>query len=329
MGCGIRGLQGGRSVMSNTVVTLTLNTAIDRVIVIHKLRLREKNVALRTLALAGGKGVNVARALAALHIPVIATGFIGHREQELYRSALEPLGVNTRFVLISGHTRTNYKFVEQGTAAETEVNEPGPVISLPERQELDNALDELLSSATMLVLSGSLPPGIPHDYYAQCIGRASARHVPCALDSSGQSLRLALQHRPELVKINRAELSEALGKQLPSTADVAHGLRALCATGIGVAAASLGADGAIATDGRETWLATAPPVAAKNPIGAGDVMLAGLMASLLKGDTVQGALRWATALATASVTNYEPGIVDVAVAEDLQQQVDLVLLEAV
>lgn len=314
--------------MFKSMVTLTLNAAIDRIIVIDQLRLNQKNAALRTLVFAGGKGVNVARALAALEVPVIATGFIGHGEHELYGSALQPLGVDTRFVPISGHTRTNYKLVEQGTAAETEVNEPGPVISRSERRQLEHVLEEVLSSAAMLLLCGSLPPGLPQDYYAQCIDRASARQVPCALDSSGQALRLALRRKPQLVKINRSELSEMLGEELADTADVARGLGALCATGIGVAVASLGPDGAIATDGRETWLAKPPSVAAKNPIGAGDVMLAGLAVSLLTDETLQEAVCWATSLATASVTNYEPGTVNVVAARDLQQHVELALLRA-
>ncbi len=312
--------------MGKGIVTLTLNAAIDRIIVVTKLRMYDKNIANRTLVFAGGKGVNVARALAALELPAVAAGFIGQGELELYRNALERLGVITRFVPVAGHTRTNYKLVTEDTGAETEVNERGPVISESELQRLEAVLDELLASAEMLLLSGSLPPGVPPDYYAQLIQRASAHQVPCALDSSGPPLRAGLQAEPYLVKMNRSELEEGLETQFSDAADMARGLKALCAAGIGIAVASLGSDGAIATDGHDTWLAKPPAVSAKNTVGAGDVMLAGLAVSVLRGESLKQALCWATALATASVTNYEPGSVDVAAARGLMADIELAMV---
>jgi 1-phosphofructokinase len=312
--------------MHKRMVTVTLNAAVDRVVVVDRLRRQQPNIARSSFHFPGGKGVNVARALASLGVPAVATGFIGQAELAAYRGALEPLGVATQFVPVAGQTRTNYKLVEEETGQEIEVNERGPTISDSERLALEAAFSELCGSAAMFLLSGSLPPGLPADYYGQWIGRASARNVPCALDSSGTALRAALHEKPYLVKINRFELGQVLERELSDVVDVARGLEMLCAQGIHIAVASVGPGGAVASDGRQTWLARPPAVEVGSAVGAGDVMLAGMAVSVLDGASLEKALCWATALATASVTNYEPGAVDAGLAEQLLLKVELATL---
>jgi 1-phosphofructokinase family hexose kinase len=312
--------------MPGRMVTVTLNAAVDRVIVVKRLRRGQPNIALRSPHFCGGKGVNVARALALVGMPVVATGFIGQSELALFNRALDRLGVQAQFVPIAGQTRTNYKLVEEETGEEIEINERGPAISDSERLALEAALDRLCESAGMFLFSGSLPKGLPHDDYAQLISRVQKRGVRCALDSSAEALRAGLRQNPYLVKINRFELGQVLGTELSAMADVGRGLEMLCTQGIGVAVASVGPDGAVASDGSATWFARPPVVDVRSAVGAGDVMLAGMAVSLLGGDCLDKALRWATALATASVTNYEPGAVDVGLAEQLIPKVELARL---
>jgi len=309
--------------MKGTMLTVTLNAAVDRIIVVGTLRRGQPNIARRSLRYFSGKGVNVARALACLGRPVAATGFIGHTEAALFNEALEALGVLTRFVPVAEPTRTNYKLVEEETGEEIEINERGPTISDAERLMLEEVLDGLSGSAAMLLLSGSLPPGLSERYYGQLIGRASECGVRCALDSSGAALRAGLEEQPCLVKINRFELGQVLGKELPTIDDVARGLDLLCARGVQVAVASVGPGGAVASDGCTAWLAKPPAVEVRSAVGAGDVMLAGMAVSVLDQAPLGEALRWATALATASVTDYEPGTVDVKLAEQLLPEVEL------
>ena len=305
------------------MVTMALNAAVDRIIVVKGLRRGQPNIASRSLRFFSGKGVNVARALAKLGRSVVATGFIGQSELAMFSRDLEALGVRTQFVPTADETRTNYKLVEEETGEEIEVNERGPSISTSERLALEAVVADLCPSARMFLFSGSLPQGLPEEYYAQLIAQASAQGVCCALDSSGGALRAALREKPYLVKINRFELSQVLGTDVSDAGDVGWGLEMLCAQGVRIAVASVGAGGALASDGTATWIAKPPALAVKSAVGAGDVMLAGMAVSVLNGESLDKALRWATALATASVTEYQPGSVDVALAEQMLAKVEL------
>jgi fructose-1-phosphate kinase PfkB-like protein len=169
---------------------------------------------------------------------------------------------------------------------------------------------------------------VPLDAYAQLMQQATLHGVPCALDTSGPALELAVASSPYLLKLNRAETEQLVGRRLLSPHEVAQALKPVVAGGVQFAVCTLGPHGAVASDGKEAWLALVPSMQVLSPIGAGDVMLAGLLDALLRGALLPDALSWASALAAASVLEYEPGSVHLPMAERLLSEITISQMES-
>lgn len=257
------------------ILTVTLNAALDVTYQADALAVHGTTRVHDVEQRAGGKGVNVARTLHALGHDVVLTGFAGAD----VRSELRTAGLHEEFVETAGRRTIA---VVDGTDA-TVLCEPGPVISAEQWAALLGRFRSLAVDASAAVLSGSLPPGVPTDAYAQ-LGAVAA---PVLLDTSGPALLAGLAARPALVKPNQAELAEAGSAE------------SLLAAGAGAVVVSGGADGLTAVTADGTWRARPPEVVAGNPTGAGDAVVAALAASL--GAEWPERLRDAVALSAATV----------------------------
>jgi len=250
----------------------------------------------------GGKGLNVARTLHALGVDVLVLGLAGGATGAGVRTALAGLSVPAHWTRISGETRRTFTVVDRETGGAALFNEPGPRVGDGEFAELVVRYREVLDGCAAVVLSGSLPPGVPEDSYAGLISLAAAAGVPVVLDAHGAALRSGAAARPAIVKPNVAELAAIAGRPLgeaggPAMAAAARELRA---AGAGAVVVSLGPAGLHAVTAEGSWWARPPGPVAGNPTGAGDAVAAALAHGLVLGRPWDERLRHAVAAGTAS-----------------------------
>lgn len=277
------------------IVTLTLNPSLDRTIEIVSLDRGQVLRASHTRVDPGGKGVNVSRALLANGFSSLAVLPCGGDEGMHLVRLLENEGVRVRIVPIGSHTRSNVSLVEpDGTV--TKVNEPGPVLSPAEIGDVMTVLLAEATAAQWVVASGSLPPGLTGQAFANLCKRLSRAGVRLAVDTSGDGLREAAKAGVCLVKPNREELAEVVGAPLPTIGDVVAAAQQLRAWGAGAVLASLGAEGAVLVDENGVIHGAAPVIRPRSSVGAGDALLAGFLAAGAKGaDALKLALAWGAA----------------------------------
>ena len=295
-----------------TVLCVALNPAIDLTIEVSDLRVGEVNRAQRAQQDAGGKGINVASCLADYAVPVAVTGQLGRKNPALFEALFEAKDIENRCLYIDGYTRVNTKVVDPDKGETTDINLPGPSQTDAEIAAQITALKDVMTalaaSLRWVVLSGSLPPGWPADTYAILIRHAHALGGKVLLDTSGTALSEALKAAPEIVKPNRDELAEHLGEQFGSIAEVIDAARTLIAThpGMQAVAVSMGGEGAVFVSPEQAVVAQPLPVEPISSVGAGDAMVAGIIAAQLDGLSLEGCARLATAFAAGKLTRLGP-----------------------
>ncbi|MFJ4189216.1 1-phosphofructokinase family hexose kinase [Kitasatospora sp. NPDC089509] len=278
------------------IFTVTLNAAIDTTYRLDRVVPHGSNRVAAVAERAGGKGVNVARVLAALGHDTVATGFAGGATGRQLRADLAEAGLREEFVPIGGTTRRTVTVVEQAAGDATVYLEPGPVVSADEWSHFTDRYRRLLRTAEAVVLSGSLPAGVPEDAYGILITLATEAGVPAVLDAQGPALLAGLAAGPALVKPNAAELVATAGPVTPLT-----GARKLRAAGARAVAVSLGPGGLLLSSPEGDWRARPPQDVRGNPTGAGDSAVAALTAGLVAGTPWPERLAQAVALSAATV----------------------------
>lgn len=279
------------------IVTVTPNPSVDRTLQVEHVQRGAVIRASATRVDAGGKGVNVTRALVANGYSSLAVLPLGGGDGDMLSRLLVDGGVPHRPVPTSAATRSNITLSEpDGTV--TKVNAPGSPLADAELRALVDAAVAGLKGAAWLVLCGSLPLGAPADLYAVLTARAHQEGVLVAVDSSGAPLAVSIAACPDLVKPNLAELAELVQRPLESIDDAVVAAEEVRAGGVGAVVVSLGARGALLVDGGAPLLAVPPRVAARSDVGAGDTLLAGFLAA---GGAGPEALRTGVAWAAAAV----------------------------
>ncbi|WP_114395537.1 1-phosphofructokinase [Oleisolibacter albus] len=297
--------------MTRAVVTLTLNPAIDQTISLERLTHGSVNRALGVQQNAGGKGVNVASCLADWGVPVVATGVLGADNAGPFEALFAAKGIGDRFLRQGGSTRTNIKLVDaDGTT--TDINLPGLTLDDATLDTLRRQMAALTAPDSLVVLAGSLPAGVADGIYAELVAALAAAGARVVLDASGQPLATALAAPtlPTCVKPNRHELEAWIGRPLTGRADLLDAAARLRARGIGLVVVSLGAGGALFLTGAGAVHAGLPPTQAPSTVGAGDAMVAGLVAGLGAGLSLPDTARLATAFAAGKLGRIGPHLPD-------------------
>ncbi|MDQ4045438.1 MAG: 1-phosphofructokinase [Chloroflexota bacterium] len=293
-------------------VTVTLNASVDTTYVLEQLCQGDVNRVQRKLAVAGGKGNNVARVLATLGHTVIATGYVGGLAGQYIEHGLQAAGIETAFVPISGESRTSLAIIEQTSGSVTEIREQGSDVSQEDGERFLKVLERLSANVDAVVLSGSLPPGLPDDFYARAIQRLHASSAEVVLDTSGVALRHGLHQRPSLIKPNASEMSALMGRQASDEEQAAYAQRligsALAAEG--AVLLSLGERGAVLVTRAAKIFASAPRVDVRSPVGSGDAMIAGYLDARAAGMDIEATLRNAVAAGSAAAMHLTPGTVE-------------------
>ncbi|HET6878473.1 MAG TPA: 1-phosphofructokinase family hexose kinase [Jatrophihabitans sp.] len=314
-------MTAARQAADARVLCVTLNTALDITYTTDSVVLGDVNRVGPTHAHAGGKGVNVARLLAAWGRAATVCGFCGGMVGAEIAASLDEVDIPHRMVPCAGDSRRTITVVHDGSS--TGFYEPGPTIMPAEWDGLLAAYEEQLSSAALVVLSGSLPPGVPGDAYRELTAAARARGLPVIVDAHGKPLLHALDAGPSVVTPNETELAEAAELDRPLDLETAaEAARGLVARGAERAVATLGPRGLIGASGDGVWLAV-PPAVDGNPTGAGDAVVAVLADSELAGRDWPETLHRAAATAAAAVRMPAAGVVDPEDVAELFEQVEV------
>lgn len=277
------------------ILTLTLNPSLDRTIEIPELIRGAMVRAGATRLDPGGKGVNVARALAAHKLPTCAVVPRGGPEGRQLTELLEEEGIDVCAVPVTGHTRSNVSLVEPDGEV-TKINEPGGELAVDDMERIVKAVLDTVAAADWVVASGSLPPGVPETFYRDLGNRLTERGVSLAVDTSGPALAASLAAQPSLVKPNREELAEFAGFPIGTVGDVVRAATEMREAGAEAVLASLGADGAVLVEEQGVRYGESPVDRGRSAVGAGDAMLAGYLAGgVTGGDALIEALSWGAA----------------------------------
>ncbi|MET0324784.1 MAG: 1-phosphofructokinase [Ilumatobacteraceae bacterium] len=292
----------------SSVVTITANPALDHTVWVPGFRAGEVNRVERDQLTPGGKGVNVAAVLAALGVPAVVGGFLGADNGEAFEWFFAERGIGDRFVRVPGRTRTGIKLIDEVTSATTDVNFAGLAVDGPATDEVLARLVIDAAAARWVALCGSLPPGAPPDLYRRLAEVARAAGASVALDTSGPALAAGLTGSPTLVKPNRAELEELVGRSLPDDEALLAPADELRAGGVGTVIVSLGEHGALFVAEEGAVLARPPQTAVVSTVGAGDSMVAGTIVADCRGLPLAEAARLATACSVVAISQVGPDL---------------------
>ena len=284
------------------IVTVTLNPALDRTITVPQFKPGAVNRSTSSRLDSGGKGINVSKALAEMGCDSIATGFIAGSNGRSIKERLTGQGINSNFVEVAGETRVNIKIVsEDGT--HTDINEPGFDVTETDVQRLIDRVKTYCRHGNIIVISGSAPGNFSIDDYIRLCSAVTAHEgVRLIADADGAYLRAALSARPDFIKPNVKELSNTLGYEIETLDEICAGARQLIELGAKNVAVSMGSEGAVFVSPTQALYVRTPKVEVLGPVGAGDVMVAGIAQSMENGNDFASLARYAVAAGAASVT---------------------------
>lgn len=306
-----------------SILTITLNPALDLTVRVPQLETGEVNRSQALLCHAAGKGLNVAQVLADLGHSLTVSGFLGEDNQQAFEALFARRGFADAFIRVPGETRSNIKLAEDDGRV-TDINGPGPQVSDLAQQALLDKLDQIAASHDAVVVAGSLPLGVTAQWLRELVLRLKALGLKVILDTSGDALKEGLSAGPWLVKPNAEELSAALGCTISSVDSQVAAATQLQTYGISHVVISHGADGVNwFSRGIQTLQAVPPKVRVASTVGAGDSLLAGMMHGLLSGHSPEQTLRTATAIAAMAVTQIGFGISDTLQLATLESGVNV------
>jgi len=304
------------------VVTVTINPAIDQTIIIPNFTAGAVNRVQSSQMDAGGKGINVASFLADFGQPVTVTGFLGADNDDIFRRLFERKGIEDRCVRIAGQTRIGVKVSDEVFHQTTDINFPGETPSSADIKRLFEILAELTATHEWFVLSGSIPRGVSTSIYQEMVRTLAGKKV--VLDTSGEGFRQAIPAGPWLIKPNVDELSEYAGKPLDSPKAILEQARAIMSRyNIHSVVISMGKEGAIFVEGNETFWAVPPAVEVKSTVGAGDAMVAGIVAGKIRGLALAKCARLATAFSVTAISHIGSGLPSIEAVQSAKEQVTI------
>lgn len=302
------------------LLCVAVNAAIDKSYVVSGFQAGGTYRLETTVAVAGGKALNVAKTARLLGVAeVTCTGLVGGRTGDWIRKDLAGRGIREAFLEVPGESREDILVVDPAAGQETRLLEPGLSVDPAAVEALIARVEELAGDSDLVVLAGSLPRGVPADVYARMVQAIRRRGVRTFLDADGEALRCAVAEGPDLVKLNQAEFEEMVGHRVAAPEElVASGRGALRR---GALVVTLGSRGAVWIGPEGALLAEAPPVTPLMTVGSGDAFLGGYAAAVLRGDDPPQALALGVAAGTANTLCLGPGLVDLGSVEALREQI--------
>ena len=305
------------------IITVTMNPAIDKTIELNTFIHGDLNRIQKVILDAGGKGINVSKTIRALGGESLATGFLGGRNGDYIQDVLRKFSIKTDFVKIEEETRVNTKIAET-TGLVTELNEKGPVIDLQAMSELLMKLMNCLKTDSLLVLSGSVPLGVPKSIYRLLTELAHEMGAKVFVDADGDLFAEALSAKPDIVKPNQSELEKYFGYAMDSDEKIVEAGKKLLEKGVKIVIISLGAEGAYFIDKEHTLYSPALSVQVNSTVGAGDAMVAAFSYGVDQGLSFEETAKLAMATSVGAVTTVGTKPPTIEVVKGLLDQVTVV-----
>ena len=281
--------------------TGTINPSIDQHLLIDRL---VKDDAIRALEIRrdpGGKGINVSRVIKELGGETVAFGVAGGCAGYMLRSFMVDHGIPFESIEVTEETRINVILTDHADRTQTRISAPGPRMALADVEGFIQKIVTYQPLPPWWVLGGSLPPGVPEDFYARLIILLQAQGAKCLLDADEEALKIGLQAKPYLIKPNEHEFVRLVGRSLPDEEAMINAAQQLVQGGIQVVAITLGRKGALIVSQDTARYVTSPDIEVKSKVGAGDSFLAGFVFALSQGQSLESAVRLGTAAGTAAV----------------------------
>ncbi len=282
------------------VVTVTLNPVLDRALWIRGFRIGKTVQVEKSSTVAGGKGVNVSRALLVFGIKSTATGIMAREESTSYTGLLESDGIDHDFHRVDGRLRTNITVLSDSNDEETHIRDRGPRIDPHELERFEKKLSHLVDGHTFVVFAGSIPDGLPDASYRRLIHSVQKEGNRSALDTSAQPLKEGLEATPVLIKPNEEETRDALGFFPSTEKDIRDAVRAFFEMGISRCMISCGKRGLYFCTPQECIRARVTVENPVNSVGSGDAALAGGLIGILCGLDAETSARLACAMGAAN-----------------------------
>ena len=305
------------------IATITLNPAIDQTVSVDDFQVGKVNRSQWMRFDAGGKGVNVASFLSDYGMDVAVTGFLGEENADVFERHFKRKDIDDRFIRVPGETRINIKIMDEASQVTTDLNTPGQVPGEYAISRFYEQVETMMETCECFVLSGNLQAGLPSTFYADLIKLLKSKNRHTVLDTSGDALEASLKAGPELIKPNIHELSALVDKPLVEIKDVHRSAVSLINAETKLVVVSMGASGALFVDKDQAFVARPPSIPVKSTVGAGDAMVAGLVAGINKKLALQDCARLATAFSLSAVTRLGRDLPKPEVIEAFKKQVEI------
>lgn len=298
------------------ILVINMNSSVDKRYEITDI---EKGQVIRARSVEntpGGKGIHVANIATILNEDCIVTGLLGGKTGEFIQERLNDYGIKQDFVKINGETRECIAFITDDLL-QTEILEPGPIVSQDEQYKFLDKYIDLLQESTVVVASGSVPRNFPSNIYRKLIEMANSQGKKFLLDTSGELLREGIKGKPYFIKPNKDEIEFLTGRKLNNIEDVIREIRLFHDKGIRFVVISLGEKGSVAGYDGRIYKVTIPKVNAVNPVGSGDSYVGGIAVGIKRGYEIEELLKFASACGTANAIEKETGFVKESVVNEL------------
>jgi len=305
------------------ILTVTLNVAVDKRYVVEKLEpgtvMRVKEVSNT----AGGKGLNVSKVAALCGEDVVATGFIGGHSGEYVVEMLGEAGIKSNFVRVKGESRDCINIYDEASGKQTEFLEPGITVTEESVTEFLGKFQELIKTASVVTISGSVPKGLDAKIYEKLINAAKSRGVPVLLDTSGELLKNGIKANPTLIKPNTDEIKVLTNSDIPDMEGLISCAAALHKNGISYVVVSLGRDGALLVCKDGFFKGFTPDIPVVNTVGCGDSMIAAFAVGLCRDYPTEKTFKLAMAVSTANALRTETGFFIQEDLDNILTQIDI------
>jgi tagatose 6-phosphate kinase len=303
------------------ILCVNLNASIDKTIIVDSFQLGEIHRPEAVKSLAGGKGCNVARALQTLGEKAVVTGWVGGTAGLFIENGLAAEGIASDFVHTDFESRTCTSILDARHQVLTEIYENGDPVPPEKVAEMLAHFREIVEGKTAVSLSGSIPPGVPLDFYAQLIQIAHEANVPAFLDSSKEALLNGVAAKPFLIKPNETEVTILTGRELNTLSEFSAAASEISTRYDTIVVLSMGKEGALAAKGQEVIRVQNPPVEAKSAVGSGDCMVGGLVYGFTLGLDLTDAVTYGVAAGTANTLNIGAGQFKMDDFEEVRERV--------
>ncbi len=309
------------------ILAINLNAAIDKVYAVDDFKVGGVFRPRDMTATAGGKGLNVARVSHLLGESVVATGFLGGGNGQFIVQKVRESGITAEFVQISGESRICIAVMDQKNNTSTEVLEAGPTITPSECENFIKHYRELLKDCKVVTASGSLPKGVPTDFYRKLIAEAKTQNIPFILDTSSAALTEGIGGMPYMIKPNQEEVGKLLSLDLDTLKEQAEAVWQLRQKGIELPCITLGKNGCVAGLAEGVYHFYGPAIEVLNTVGSGDSFVAGCAVGTARGLPQVEIIRLGMASGMANTQFFETGMVSLELVEKFLKQIQFEVIK--